>query len=220
MAEALRRGETVTAALWASEPSAALPGVPQYLVPQELLDYVSPLKNAGRVVFAVQRRQWKREPSRRALVLETVQDPGNLGTILRTANAMGIDPVILTGDCADVYNPKTVRATMGAVFRQRVLEMDLEELRAWLGESSLRLYGAALSPRASDIRTVDLRGAAVAMGSEGRGLSREMLEMCAGEIIIPMSPDCESLNVASASAIILWELRRAAEPSEFRLGGE
>ena len=77
-----------------------------------------------------------------AIVLEGVQDPGNVGTVIRTANAFGVDAVILTGACADLYNPKTVRATMGAIFRQRVLELPLAELCAALDENGLPLYGA------------------------------------------------------------------------------
>lgn len=141
-------------------------------------------------------------------MLETIQDPGNLGTILRTANALSVDTVILTGDCADVWNPKTVRATMGAVFRQRFYEMERGEMRDYLARHGLKLYGAALSDRAGDLRRVDLRAAAVAIGSEGQGLSKELLALCDGELIIPMNAQCESLNAAVAAAIVMWELTR------------
>ena len=143
-----------------------------------------------------------------ALVLETVQDPGNVGTVIRTANAFNIDAVILTGDCADLYNPKTVRATMGAIFRQRVISCALGELPMLLAGSGLALYGAALSERAQDIRTLNIRSAAVAIGSEGKGLSRELLSLCEGELIIPMNPDSESLNAAVAAAVVMWEMAR------------
>lgn len=206
--EALRAGAEITGALWAEEPSAEL-GCPQYRVPTELLDYVSPLKSAAGVVFTVRKMRWEPAPPGRTLVLETVQDPGNVGTILRTADALGADTVILTGDCADLYNPKTVRATMGAVFRQRCYEMGRSELRDYLTAHGCRLYGAALSPEAKDIRAVELReNAAVAVGSEGRGLSAELREMCDGELIIPMRERCESLNVAVAASILLWELAK------------
>ena len=129
-------------------------------MPRELLDYVSPLKSAAGVVFSVRCRRWEPAPPGRTLVLETIQDPGNLGTILRTANALSVDTVILTGDCADVWNPKTVRATMGAVFRQRFYEMERGEMRDYLARHGLKLYGAALSDRAGDLRTIDLSTAA------------------------------------------------------------
>ena len=143
-----------------------------------------------------------------ALILENVQDPGNVGTVIRTADAFRIGAVILTGQCADLYHPKTVRATMGAIFRQKVLFMDREFLKPFLEDMGLPLYGAALSPKARDLREVPVKNAAVAVGSEGRGLSRELLSLCDGELIIPMNPDSESLNAAAAAAVILWEMAR------------
>jgi len=206
--EALLWHAEITAVLWADEPTETVPCAVQYCAPKELLDYVSPLKSAAGVVFSVKMPVWPLDDPGRTLVVETIQDPGNLGTILRTANALGMDSVILTGDCADVYNPKTVRATMGAVFRQRSYSMTLEELRAFLTRHGKKLFGAALSDRASDIRSIDLSDTAVAIGSEGQGLSREFLNLCDGELIIPMSEQCESLNAGIAAAIVMWELTR------------
>ena len=206
--EALLWGAEITAILWSGEPERTVECPTQFLVDPELLNYVSPLKNAASVVFSVRIEKWDVSEPGRTLVLETLQDPGNLGTILRTANALGVDTVILTGDCADVYNPKTIRAAMGATFRQRWTEMERKELRSFLDRHGFSLFGAALSERSTDIREANLRGAAVAIGSEGRGLSEELLELCDGEIIIPMRPTCESLNAAIAASIIMWELDR------------
>ena len=213
--EALRHGAEITAVLWSGAPGMAgneIPGAAQYPVPPELLDYVSPLKSAAGVVFTARIRPFGERPEDappgRTLVLETIQDPGNLGTILRTANALRIDTVVLTGDFADPYGPKAVRAGMGAVFRQRFFALEQGALRDYLTAHGLRLYGAALSPAAADVRALDLRGAAVAVGSEGRGLSPELRAKCDGELIIPMNAECESLNAAVAAAIIMWELSR------------
>lgn len=206
--EALEHGASIGTVLWTGEPEPALRAEAQYAVPQELLDYVSPMKHPAELLFTVKMRPPVPGEAGRTLVLETVQDPGNLGTILRTANALGMDTVVLTGDCADLYHPKTVRAAMGALFRQRVLELEREALPAWLRAQGLRLLGAALAPAAADIRDLDLHGCAVAIGSEGRGLSRELLELCDGQLIIPMRPGCESLNAAVAAAIVMWELLR------------
>ena len=206
--EALQWDAEITAVLWEREPRVPIACPAQYLADRELLDYVSPLKSAASVVFSVRMKRWDDGAPGRTLVLETIQDPGNLGTILRSANALGIDTVILTGDCADVYNPKTIRAGMGAVFRQRWHSMDRGAMKAYLDACGIRLVGAALSERSRDIRTADLSGAAVAIGSEGQGLSDALLAMCEQEIIIPMRPQCESLNAAVAAAIIMWELER------------
>ena len=207
--EAVAWGQEITCVLWAEEPSLEVPCMAQYRVSREMLDYVSPLKSAQNVIFSVKMRSLSAaDRPGRTLVLETIQDPGNLGTILRSADALGMDTVVLTGDCADVYNPKTVRATMGAVFRQRFLRMGRSELALWLHSSGMKLYGAALSDRASDIRTLELSDAAIAIGSEGQGLSPELLALCDGELIIPMRARCESLNAAVAAAIVMWELTK------------
>lgn len=207
--EAVMWGVDILSVLWVGESELELPeSVRQYSVPAELLDYASPLKNSHGPLFTFRMPEWPMTAPGRCLVLETVQDPGNLGTILRTANALNMDSVILTGDCADIYNPKTVRAAMGAVFRQRVLRMERNEMRDYLSTHGMSLYGAALSDTSRDIRTVSLEKAAVAIGSEGKGLSAEFLSLCDGEIIIPMNEQCESLNAGVAAAIVMWELCR------------
>lgn len=211
LTEAITFGAQLRSVLWKDEAQVLpeLESTKQYIAPAELFDYASPLKNSPGPVFSVAIPDEDRErPLEKAIVLDGVQDPGNVGTVIRTANAFGIDTVILTGACADLYHPKTVRATMGAVFRQRVLRMDLEELACFLKKNTLPLYGAALSDTAVDARTVDLKKAAVAVGSEGSGLSRELLELCRRQVIIPMDPKSESLNAAVAAAVLMWEMAR------------
>lgn len=207
--EALMWKVELLTVLWDGESLMELPDtVKQYSVSRELLDYASPLKNSQGPLFTFRMPDWPDGEPGRCLVLETVQDPGNLGTIIRTANALSMDTVILTGDCADIYNPKTVRAAMGALFRQRVLCMDRARMREYLSAHGMSLYGAALSDTSRDIRTVSLENCAVAIGSEGRGLSDDFLRLCDGEIIIPMNAQCESLNAGVAAAIVMWELCR------------
>ena len=208
--EAIESGARVHTVLWADKPTLTLPDtVRQFTAPAELVDYVSALAHSPGPVFSV-----SLEPRplprvlRRVIVLETVQDPGNVGTVLRTANALGIDAVVLTGGCADQYSPKTVRATMGAIFRFPVVELEVDAVRSFLAAQQLPLYGAALSDTARDIREIALSRAAVAIGSEGQGLSRALLELCDGQIIIPMRPGAESLNAAVAASVIMWEMAR------------
>ena len=130
-----------------------------------------------------------------------------MGTIIRCANAMKIPAVILCGDCADLYHPRTVRATMGAVFRQCVFTVkDTEELAAVVERP---IYGAALTDQSEDIRKIELENASVVIGSEGHGISEQMLEFCDQSVIIPMNPDSESLNAASAASILMWEMSRS-----------
>ncbi len=208
--EALRSGASVETVLWKENRAADLPPFPQEaLLPADLFDYVSPMSNSPGPLFSV------RMPSapdlykvRRVLALEELQDPGNVGTVLRTADAFGVDLVVLLEGCADLYAPKTVRASMGAVFRQAAVRMDAEAFISFCREKNLPLWGAALTDTARDLRSVPLDPAAVLIGSEGHGLSRELLRACDGEIIIPMSGEAESLNAAVAAAIVMWEMQR------------
>ena len=188
--------------------AAALGDTPTVLLDDGLFSYVSPLENSPGPLFTAAFPDQTPDRPARVAVLENLQDPGNVGTVLRTAAALGCDLVVLTGECADPYNPKTVRAAMGALFRQRLLELSLPQLEEKLREWDLPLYGAALSPDAADVRSIRLDHAAVAVGNEGRGLSPELLAMCEKKIIIPMTPGSESLNAAVAASILMWESAR------------
>ncbi len=204
------------ALLWKAEISLILAGEDTVLPPEaegvrtlrctrDILEYVSPVQTTDGIIFSVKMKTQIKDAPGRTLVLDSLQDPGNVGTILRTANALGMDTVILTGDICDIYNPKTVRAAMGALFRQRFLLMSYDELGAFSEETGLTLIAAALSPEAKDLREVSLEGKAVVIGNEGKGVSEKMLSLCRGELIIPMNSACESLNAAIAAAIIMWE---------------
>lgn len=210
LTEALEKGAEIKTVLWKEMPGGApLPdSVRQYSAPAELFDYASPMKNSPGPLFTLAIPAKAEGAFSRAILLENVQDPGNVGTVIRSAAAMGVDTVLLCGDCADVYSPKTARATMGAIFREKIVHCTAAEARMLADQNGLKLYGAALSDRAADIRTLKLRNAVVAIGSEGRGLSVELLRLCDGELIIPMLPGSESLNAAVAASIILWEMAR------------
>lgn len=143
-----------------------------------------------------------------AVLLDGVQDPGNLGTILRTADAFALDAVILCEGCTDPTAPKVVRATMGAAFRQPVYHMPLAEAVAALKARGLPVYAAALEPDSVRSTTLDLHGAAVIVGSEGRGVTRQALELCDRKMVIPMAGRAESLNAGVAASILIWEMTR------------
>jgi len=141
------------------------------------------------------------------ILLDSMQDPGNVGAIIRTANAFGIKAVILTGACADPYNPKAVRASMGAIFRQALCQMNIEELKA-LRDNGQRFIGATPDKNSTAITVAMLAGAVIVIGNEGRGLSDEVFSLCEETITIPLAPGTESLNAAVAAAIIIWETMR------------
>lgn len=144
-------------------------------------------------------------PQGRYIVLDGVQDPGNLGTVWRTADAFGASGLLLTGPCADPFGPKTVRATMGACFRLPVWRGERQAVAALLERSGVPLYATALREDTEDVRSADLSGAAVVIGSEGKGVSEEFLSLCEKTLKIPMLDRCESLNAAIAATVVLWE---------------
>ncbi len=186
-------------------------GVRVARVSGELMRSVSPAETPQGALFAARLERGglpERLEGNRYLVLDGVQDPGNVGTIVRTADAFECDGVFLVNACADLYNPKTVRATMGAVFRAKVWSCAAQELAALLRASGIPLYGAALRGDTVSLRETGLSRAAVAIGSEGRGLSAEVLALCDRTLRIPMSARCESLNASSAATVLLWEMYR------------
>ena len=187
----------------------ALPtGVRVVAVPEDVMRSVSPMSSPQGVLFTVRLPENplpERLEGNHYLVLDGLQDPGNVGTILRTADAFDADGMFLLAGCADLYNPKTVRSTMGAVLRRPVWSCTLEQLRALLNVSDLPLYGAALRHDTVDVRNVSLTNCAMLIGSEGRGLSEAALAACDKTVKIPMSERCESLNAAVAATALLWE---------------
>jgi len=210
--EAVKSGAKITEVLTASRLTMTLPAETRvFFTARDLIDSLSPLKNAQEVLFTC------KMPQKKALtniigtniLLDGVQDPGNVGSIIRAAYAFNIQTVILTGGCADPYNPKTIRATMGAIFRQRVCDAAFSEL-ASLRRKGVRFVGAAPDDACRDISDVQLGNSVVALGSEGRGLSEQVSGLCSEKFKIPTQPECESLNVATAAAIIMWESTSAS----------
>ena len=185
-------------------------GLPQDIrlveVPEGLFESLSTVETP-QGVLAVCRRPETMAPGG-YLVLDGLQDPGNVGAIWRTADALGAAGVVLLPRCADPFSPKTVRSTMGACFRLPVWESGLEHLCPRLAAAGIPLYATALREDTADVRALSLERAAVVIGSEGRGISDEALARCEKTIRIPMRERCESLNAAAAAAVVLWEMAR------------
>jgi TrmH family RNA methyltransferase len=149
----------------------------------------------------------------RILVAESLRDPGNLGTVIRSCAALGIDRLVISDDCADLYNPKTIRAAMGGLFRMDVDVIPTNELAAAIGilrASGRRVFAAALREDAHALGELELlRGDCFVIGNEGHGLSQSVIGACDACAIIPMTEGSESLNAAAAAAICIWETVRA-----------
>ncbi|MGE4548457.1 MAG: TrmH family RNA methyltransferase [Intestinibacillus sp.] len=144
----------------------------------------------------------------RALLLDGLQDPGNMGTILRTADAFALGAVVLAEGCVDPYAPKVVRATMGAIFRLPVIPLRRTDAFDLLHAEGLPLYAAALAEDSVPVQQLSLDRCAVIIGNEGRGVSEETLARCDEKIILPMAGSAESLNAGVAAAILMWEMTR------------
>ena len=146
----------------------------------------------------------------RALYLSSIRDPGNLGTMIRTAYAFGVERVFISSDCADLYSPKTVRASMGTVFRQPISVVPDEAAFAdHVREVRCELYAAALRRNAKKLGTFDMpHRVCFAIGNEGHGLSEKFIDSCTSAVFIPMAEGCESLNAAMAATTIMWEMQR------------
>lgn len=204
--EALKNGLQVTGVFTCGDGVNVPENVPVYSVPRELIDYMSPLKTAQKTVFSCMMPEWEKDLSLGGVILENVQDPGNVGTVIRTANAFDVGPVMLLGDCADIYNPKTVRAAMGAIFRHKVFSIEYDDLDKI--KENRKLCAAALHSDSVRLGETDIKDAVFVIGNEGRGVTDKILEKCTEKVIIPISENCESLNAAAAATVILWEMRK------------
>ena len=140
--------------------------------------------------------------------LSSLRDPGNLGTVLRTARAFGIGTLILSSDCTDLYSPKTVRASMGALFAVKTLRTsDLAATLQDLQTKGYKTYAAALDASAVTLSSLDVTPkTCFVVGNEGHGLSNEIISSCQNTVYIPMAEGCESLNASVAASLLMWEL--------------
>lgn len=142
------------------------------------------------------------------LALDDIQDPGNLGTILRTADSVGLKQILVSKGTADAYNPKVVRSTMGAIFRVNVIECEnLKETLKELQSKDYKVMTTSLKAKKS-IYEVDYKKKIIVIGNEANGVSKEILYLADEKVIIPMLGKTESLNASVATGVILYEYVR------------
>ena len=221
--DALRSGAEVVSACFSEsfceknrsfvEETAASVGR-SYMLKDSIFSAVSDTKTPQGVLFVIKRLDKSLDfdtikNNGKVLALETVQDPVNLGTILRSAEALGIDAVVMSSDCCDIYAPKTARGSMGAVFRLPFMITD--DLPGFIGRFNAfgRSYAAVLDKDSVLLTDCDLTGAVMAvLGNEGNGLSEKTIRACTHKLYIPMRGSAESLNVSAAAGIIIWEMMK------------
>ena len=147
------------------------------------------------------------KPEEKAIFLFSLRDPSNLGAVIRSSVAFGIDHIILSADCADIYSPKTVRSAMGSIFRVKVTTVgDVKSFISAAQHNSRRVFAAELSDRAVSLHDINLVGSDIVMiGNEGHGIDTDVSACCDGSVYIPISKKTESLNASVAAAIFMWE---------------
>jgi len=211
--EALEGGVEIEAVLSVSNLGFDLPsGVRLFSAQKSLIDSISPLKNTSGVLFSCRMPMAEKADVGVGVhvLLDSIQDPGNVGTLIRSAYAFGAGSVMLTEGSADIYNLKTIRASMGTVFHQRVFSVELSELCGFK-KSGVKFIGTANDESSVDVRNLSPGDFIFVLGNEGQGISAELLELCDEMIRIPLSAKCESLNVAIAGSIIMWEMSLPAK---------
>ena len=146
-------------------------------------------------------------PDERALALCSLRDPGNLGAVIRSAVAFGIEHIILSSDSADLYNPKTVRSAMGSLFKiKATIVKDFNSFVVAARNSERRVFAAELTDDAVSLASLKVVGKDIfVIGNEGHGIPAEISAQCNSSVYIPISPQTESLNAAVAASILLWE---------------
>ena len=185
-------------------------------VTKEILAKLSTLETPTHIVGICKKKEENQELGNKLLLLDRIQDPGNLGTIIRSSKAFGVDTVVLGEGCVDLYNDKVIRSTQGIGFHMNIVSRNLKELISELKEQDIPIYGTKVE-YGEDIRTLTSRDKeryALIMGNEGRGVNPEILDLCDKYIYIKLNSDVESLNVAIASSILLYELSRNGDENE------
>lgn len=177
--------------------------IPKMIVSGKVMKYLSELETPTHYLGVVKKNN-NNFIGKRIIALDGVQDPGNLGTIIRSSVAFNFDTILLSKDCVDTYNSKVLRATQGMILKVNIIRCDLCEVLSKL--DNYKIYGTSVV-NGKNIKDVkEKNNVVVVMGNEGTGVTNEVQELCNDFIYIPMNKNCESLNVAVASSIIMHEL--------------
>ena len=177
--------------------------IPKMIVSGRVMKYLSELETPTHYLGVVKKNN-NNFIGKRIIALDGVQDPGNLGTIIRSSVAFNFDTILLSKDCVDTYNSKVLRATQGMILKVNIIRCDLCEILSKL--DNYKIYGTSVV-NGKNIKDVkEKNNIVVVMGNEGTGVTNEVQELCNDFIYIPMNKNCESLNVAVASSIIMHEL--------------
>jgi RNA methyltransferase, TrmH family len=178
------------------------------IVTDEVMKFISETETSQGIAAVCDQFQTKSTRFSKLLLVDAVQDPGNLGTMIRTADAAGLDAVIVGEGSVDVYNSKVIRSTQGAIFHLPIIKANLEEWITSLQEEKIDIYGTALDERAVYYKEVtSTKSFALLVGNEGSGVNANLLSRTTKNLYIPIHGKSESLNVAVATGILLYHLQ-------------
>ena len=181
-----------------------------YYVTYDILKKISKVETPQKVMAVIRKKEFS-IIGNKVLVLDRVQDPGNLGTIIRSAVAFNIDTIILSEDSVDLYNEKAIRSTEGMLFNINVLRRDLKSFILKLKEDNYKIVGTRLTSGMKVKDYIFPKRVALVMGNEGNGISSEVLSLCDDFVYVPMNETCESLNVGVAASILMYEMENQNE---------
>ena len=179
-----------------------------YFITKDIMKKISSMESPSNVLAVCEKSNSKEIIGSKILLLDEIQDPGNLGTIIRSSVAFGVTTIILSNDTVDLYNPKVIRASEGMFCHINIITMDLEEAIKEIKERGIKVYGTNVV-NGKEVNTIsDKSSYALVMGNEGNGVKKHIQELCDENLYIPMNESCESLNVGVACSILLYELGR------------
>lgn len=176
----------------------------------EVISKISMMDTPSSVMGLCHKREKENITGKRILVLDDIQDPGNLGTIIRSAAAFNVDTIILTENTVDLYNPKVLRATQGMLYYVNIITRTDVELESILKNIDIPVYGTDVygGVQAATLTKDEKSEFVLVMGNEGNGVRDNIKAVCDRNLYIPMNKDVESLNVAVATSILLYEMER------------
>ena len=179
-----------------------------YFITKDIMKKISSMESPSNVLAVCEKSNSKEIIGSKILLLDEIQGPGNLGTIIRSSVAFGVTTIILSNDTVDLYNPKVIRASEGMFCHINIITMDLEEAIKEIKERGIKVYGTNVV-NGKEVNTIsDKSSYALVMGNEGNGVKKHIQELCDENLYIPMNESCESLNVGVACSILLYELGR------------
>lgn len=209
--EAYKAGKIIELIL---EKDEVLPlDLPIVYVTNEIINRISEMETPSTVMALCKMDEEEEIKGEKILMLDGIQDPGNLGTVIRSSLAFNVDTIVLSPECVDLYNPKVIRSTQGMLFGINIIRKDLEPIIEELKEKEIPVYGTKVEygEDVVNLKDKDRKKYALIMGNEGQGVRREILDMCDKYLYIDMNDQVESLNVAVATSILLYEFNKVGE---------